>query len=316
VPPRTSWRDLLPGLLALAVVVSSAIGIMMFAGIGRLRGKTIHIFLVTNQARGVIPGTEVWLEGQKVGVVDRIDFRAPSADTGSRVVIVMSVRVKDAGQIRRDSPAQVRIGGSIVGPVVVYIDAGNPRSPAARHGDTLRGPAQSDLQLAGVKANVAMDQIGPLIADAKTVIAHARNPNGTIGAAMAERGGGEVARLRAQMTRLREHMFRGGGGGAKSRAGIATHARSALARVDSIRGLLKSPSSSFGRFRRDSTLGATVADVRDELARLRSRFAESEGTLGRLGTDSAVTRAIADAQREMALLFDDIRRRPSRYIVF
>lgn len=314
MPPRTSWRNLLPGLLALAVVVSLAIGVVLFAGIGRLRGKTMRVFLVTNQARGVIPGTEVWLEGKKVGVVDRIDFRVPSADTASRVVIVMSVRVKDAGQIRRDSPAQVRVGGSIIGPVVVYIDAGNPRSPAARHGDTLRGPAQSDLQLAGVKANIAMDQIGPLIADAKTVIAHARNPNGTVGAAMAERGGGEVARLRAQMSRLREHLF--GSEGAKSLSGIATHARSALARVDSIRGLLKSSSNSLGRFRRDSTFGATVANVRDELARLRSQLAENDGTLGRIGTDSALTRAVADAQREMTLLFDDIRRRPSRYIVF
>ena len=95
-----------------------------------------------------------------------------------------------------------------------------------------------------------------------------------------------------------------------------TTARSALARVDSIRVLLRSERSTLGRFRRDTTLGRTVAHVRDELAALRARMEENPGTVGRFAEDSAIQRALADAQTEMALLSKDVRKRPLRYIAF
>jgi hypothetical protein len=38
--------------------------------------------------------------------------------------------------------------------------------------------------------------------------------------------------------------------------------------------------------------------------------------VSRLETDSAITRSIANAQREMSLLFEDMRKRPSRYVNF
>lgn len=307
-----SWRNLLPGLIALTVVVAVALGVLLFSGIGRVRGETMRLYVVTSGARGVMQGTDVWLEGQKVGVVDGVEFRAPGADTTARVVIVMTVRAKDAGQIRRDSRAQVRSGANVISPMVVYLSSGSPSSPAARSGDTLYARAQSDMEIAGVKVQAATEQLGPLMADARTVMAHVRNPRGTVGAALTDRGGPDVARLRVQVARLRERML----GGGKASGGMMAHAQSALARTDSIRALLKSPNSAFGRFRRDSTLVRTVADLRDELAHLRSRLDEADGTLPRLASDSAITRAVTDAQREMALLFDDIRRRPSRYIVF
>lgn len=324
MPPRISWSNLLPGLLALGAVVLVAIGVIVFAGVGRIRGETMRLYVVTNQARGVMRGSEVWLEGQQVGVVDKIEFGAPGTDTagGGRVVITMSVKKEDAEQIRRDSPTQVRAGANVIGPMVVYLSAGTPAGAAAREGDTLRARAQLDAELASVKLNTAMDQLAPLTADARTVMAHVRDPNGggTVAAALAERGGGEMARLRAQVGRLRARLFSGGGGGggAKNPTDVMLHARSALARVDSIRALLKSPPphTSLGRFRRDSSLNEAVVSLRDELAQLRVRLDETDGTLGRFSGDSAITRAVADAQREMALLSDDLRRRPFRYIVF
>jgi hypothetical protein len=93
-------------------------------------------------------------------------------------------------------------------------------------------------------------------------------------------------------------------------------ARGALARADSIRVLLDSPNTSLGRFRRDSTLMETVGAIREELALLRVRLDSAEGTVSRLETDSAITRSIANAQREMSLLFEDMRKRPSRYVNF
>jgi len=328
MPPRISWSSLLPGLVAFAAVIVIAVAVLLLAGIGQIRGKKMHLFVATNQARGVMRGTEVWVAGQKVGLVDAIEFGGANTDTSARVVIAISVRARDASQIRRDSPAQVRAGANVIAPVVVYLAAGSPTSPAASEGDTLRARAQSDLEAAGVKFHAATEQIGPLVVDARTVRSRVHDPNGTVGAVLTEGFRGEVARLRRQFNALRSRASDGGGerdaGGdvgevvqpAASASTVMVHTRVALSRVDSIRALLGSTTSSFGRFRRDSTLGASVAGVRDELARMRDALATNDGTLGRSKTDSALTRSLADAQREMALLFADIRRRPLHYVRF
>jgi phospholipid/cholesterol/gamma-HCH transport system substrate-binding protein len=314
MPPRLSWRRLLPGLIASAAVALTAVGILVFAGVGRIRGQTVRLYVLTDQARGVMKGTDVWIAGQKVGTVDAIDFRTPSADTLGRVVIAVSVRKDDAQQIRLDSRAQVRAGANMIGPVVVYVTSGSPGSPMVKAGDTLRARQQSDFELAGVKFTAATDNLGPIMADARTVMANVRNPHGTVGAVLTEQGGGEVARLRTRVAALRARMF----GGARSEAVARTMdaARSALSRVDSVRTLLASPNRSFGRFRRDSTLRTAVGRLSAELTELNATLAENDGTLARVKTDSALTRSVADAQKEMALLFADLKRRPLRYLHF
>src|SRR2546423_4839713 len=125
MPPRLSWRKLVPGLISLSVVLLAAISVLLFAGVGQIRGRKVRLYVLSDQARGVMRGTEVWLAGQKVGLVDGIDFRPPSNDTLGRVVITVSVRAREAQQIRQDSRAQIRTGTNIIGPVVVSLSTGS-----------------------------------------------------------------------------------------------------------------------------------------------------------------------------------------------
>jgi len=314
--PRLSWSSLVPGLIALTVLVAAVVGVLMFAGIGRMRGEKMHLYVLTNQARGVMRGTEVWVAGQKIGLVEGVDFRPPSTDSLGRLVVEISVRERDATQIRRDSRAQIRAGATLIAPVVVYIGPGSPGSPPVREGDTLRARAQSDLELAGVKLNAATAELAPIITNAHAVVSNVRSPSGTVGAVLSDGLGGKVGTLRVRVGRLRARM---GGSGAAAKSGMASvmaRASAAMARADSIRALVASPNTSFGRFRRDSTLGSKVAGVRDELSRLMAELDQKDGTLARVSRDSAITRSIADARREMAELFADIRRRPLRYVSF
>jgi hypothetical protein len=316
MPARLTWRRLVPGLIAAAVIVIITVAVLVFAGVGQVRGEKMRLYVLTNQAQGIMKGSDVWLAGQKIGTIEHIRFAAPSADSGGRVVIAVDVRKRDAQQIRRDSKVRVRAGANIIGPIVLYIEAGTAGSPGVRHGDTLRADVQSDVQVATEKLGEATRQIGPLMADARTVMGLFRDPNGTIGAAMRAGGGGEFARLRANVSRLMGHNALNGNGAPAPAALVMAGARGALARADSIRVLLDSPNTSLGRFRRDSTLMETVGAIRDELALLRVRLDSAEGTVSRLETDSAITRSIANAQREMSLLFEDMRKRPSRYVNF
>lgn len=313
MPPRLPWSKLIPGLIALAVMVAAWIAVFVFAGVGKVRGETVRIVVLTDQARGVMKGTEVWLDGQRAGVVAHIAFRPPSADTLQRVVIAADVLAEAAERLRHDSRIQVR-PGTVIGPVVLFLESGTPDGATVRAGDTLRAIFRSDVAV--VKDHIAgvTIQLPALFADAKTVVRQARGSEGTIGAFLTRGMPAEAAELRANLAALRAGMS---GSGGTPRAGtLRRDVTIVMARVDSVRALLAAPHSSLGRFRRDSTLGHAIAGIRAELDSLQREMAEATGTLWRLQNDSALTRAVADARREMALLFEDVKRNPLRYIHF
>jgi phospholipid/cholesterol/gamma-HCH transport system substrate-binding protein len=318
MPARLTWRKLLPGLLATAVIVALTAAVLVFAGVGKVRGETVRLYVLADQAQGVMRGSEVWLAGQKIGTIHNIEFARPSNDSGGRVVIAIDVRKADADQLRRDSRVRIRAGASFIGPIVLYFEPGTAASPGLRDGDTLRAVARSDAESAMEQLSAVTKQMPALTADAKTAMAMARDPSGSLGAALRERGraGGEFARLRATLSRFMGHNALNGNGSPSAAAVAMVGARVALTRADTISALLASPRTSLGRFRRDSSLMRTVGDVRDELAALRKRIESSEGTLSRLGSDSAIARSLFDTQRVMALLFEDIRKRPLRYVNF
>jgi phospholipid/cholesterol/gamma-HCH transport system substrate-binding protein len=318
MPARLTWRKLVPGLIAAAIIVATTVAVLVFAGVGEMRGEKVRLYVLAAQAQGIMRGSEVWLAGQKIGTIDHIGFARPSADSGGRVVIAIDVLKADIAQLRRDSRVRIRAGANIIGPVVLYFEAGTAASPGLRDGDTLRAVAQSDAQDAARQFAEATKQLPAIMADAKTAMAMARDPSGSLGAARRERGraGGEFAKLRGTLSHLMGHNAVNGNGSPSAAALAMVGARVALSRADSIRALLASPRTSLGRFRRDATLMGTVGQVRDELAAFRAQLDDADGTVGRLSSDSAMTRSLADTQREMAMLFEDMRKRPLRYVNF
>ncbi|MGH7678379.1 MAG: MlaD family protein [Gemmatimonadaceae bacterium] len=309
MPPRLAWSNLLPGLIAFAALIAVAVGVLVFAGVNRVDGNTMRLHVVTRQAQGVMTGTEVWLAGQKIGLVKRVEFRPPEADT-LRVVLVLDVQEREAEQIRRDSRAEIRTGGTVIGPAVVYLTTGTPRGDRISEGDTLFAQGSADVASSGKKLVAIGEDAKPLLADVRALMARARRRRASVEGTLIEVHDGEVA-LRGRVSR-----FRGAFALPPAAGNTRAHAQTALARVDSLRALLRSPSTSLGRFRRDSSLGETLAAIREELSTVRAAMVSPEGNFGRLTQDSAMTRALSDAQREMTLLMDDFRRRPQRYIAF
>ena len=71
------WRKLTGGIIALIVIIGGAFAIIAFARVGSLKGDTYIAFIAAEQANGIFKGTQVWLQGQKVGVVKDVDFLPP-----------------------------------------------------------------------------------------------------------------------------------------------------------------------------------------------------------------------------------------------
>ena len=317
---RLSWSDVRGGAIAVVVIVLAAAATLKYSRLGTLHGDTMPLTARVGEARALLVGSEVWLSGQKVGKVTAIVFRSPTvADTADRIEIRMEVLARYRADIHRDAVAQIRAGGSVIGAPVVYLTPGTLKTGMIQPGDTITTHPQADVEGAAGQFSVASRQFPAIINNVKVLAAQLQTTQGTVGAFMNGPGGagvGEMARTRVLAAQLGSRLSGRGTVGRFMQGGLTTRATRVMARADSVRTLLASTSTSFGRFRRDSTLYAEVGYIRDELALVRLELDQSRGTAGRVLHDSALTNAIAEAQHQMSLLFADIKKHPLRYLVF
>lgn len=314
MPRKMRWVELLPGVIAVAAVLAVALSILFFARIGALHGDTVHLYVATSQARGVIEGTEVWLAGQKVGLVDEIRFRPVTTDTTGRLVLQLEILKDYHPLIRRDSYAQIRSGGTLLGAQIISIEAGSTQAPMIEAGDTIPSKPQGDTEGVASQIAVASRQFPAIISNVKLI-------NQQLGAAMAavglDRQGARIDALRGSALELTREATSGQGTiGLALRGDLAGRASRAMAGADSVRALLASPEGALGRFRRDSTLLRTVADIRYEVSVARRLITEARGSAGRAVADEAITRELAQLEAELGELMADIKRQPLRYISF
>lgn len=314
-----TWRHLIPGLIVCAVIAALVAGVLMFARIGGVRGETTRLYTVTNTASRVISGTEVWLGGQKIGVVDAVNFRPVSADTTERIAIAMRVQTKYLNEIRRDADVQLRPGSGLIGAPVVYITMGTATAPAARAGDTLRARAQveghrshtadfSSLGDSVVAAGTTLQELSKQIRETGVEIDHLRRHSERQAIAV----GGAIEQFTQRATTSRGSMAQ-----IDRDAALHAEAMQTMARADSIRLLLTGSKHSLGRFRKDSTIFMNAHHVLADMTTLHHRF--SSATAARAFSerpDSALTRELEASQAQLDSLINDAKHHPLRYLPF
>jgi ABC-type transporter Mla subunit MlaD len=316
---HSTWKDLSIGLVAACAIIAGALVILVYGRVGVLHGRKFTLNVTTDAARGVIRGTDVWLDGQKVGVVSGVTFRPPSVPPSERLVLTLSVLERERSRIRTDSRVQVRSGGSIIGDRVVSVSSGSATAPAVADGDTVHAREQADVEGVTSDATLAARELPGILENVKVLTAQLRTAEGTLGALGLETGGSKISALREQTGRLMDQLS-----GSRGTLGLALGGRTtlhdraaeAMARVDSIRTLLASDTHSLGRFRRDSTLVREIGRVRDELATVQQLAASPNGTVGRFRTDSIIMRNVHRSLAAVDSLFADIKKHPLRYIAF
>lgn len=313
-----TWRHLTPGAVVLGVLVLASAATLKYARIGSLRGDTVRYYASFPGARDVMGGTEVWINGAKVGRVNKVRFARPSTDTANRVVIEFEVLEKYREQIRENSVARLRTGAQLMGPMVLYLTVGTADARVVPANDTIRGTAVGDVQTALASYGDVVREFPALISDVKVLTASLASTRGTIGALTSLDAPKRLEALVDNATRLTDRATSGKGtlALAVQRGQLIARAKAAAAQADSVRMLVAGNRGSLGRFRRDSTLMRTVAELRDELAITSTLLSAHTGTLGRFGQDSIIAVQTAEMSKQMTELFADIKKRPFRYIAF
>jgi MlaD protein len=302
------------------VIAGLFVAVLVFARVGSVRGPTTRLFLATDQARGVIRGTEVWRSGVKIGAVSGIQFRSIAVDTSQRVLVEFEVRKEFVPQIRRDTHAQIRTGGSVVGSPVVSLSGGTPSMPAVTDGDTLVAAPQRVIQGPAAELSDAIHDVPVIFGDFESIEGQIFSHEGTIGALMTPLGAHRVARLSDGLNVLTERVFTGEGMAGKfaseeARDQVIDRVHHALAELDSVQQFAESPTSSFGRFRADSTFPHALHDL-DAALDSTSRLLGSSGTIGHTRSDTALRRRIAAGHTEVRRLMTDLEQHPERYIAY
>lgn len=313
------WQDLKIGILSVAAVIAAALGVLTFGRVGTLHGETFDVYVTTKAARGVIRGTEVWLDGQKVGLVRDVAFQPPTADPRNRIVIKLKLLKSSESHVRFDTKVSVRSGSSVIGDQVVYMSSGTARQRQVANGDTIRSSEQVDYESASGEFAEASKEFPAIIENVKLLTAQLNSVDGTLGALGAEGTSANVTRVRSRASALLNKLSSSSGTlglSLTNRELMLERARRSLAQTDSIRALLNSDKHSLGRFRRDSTLLGHVTSLRSALDSLQRLAASPNGTIGRLRGDSAIMMNIARDRAALDSLITDMKKHPLRYTPF
>jgi phospholipid/cholesterol/gamma-HCH transport system substrate-binding protein len=309
------WSELKSGVVGAIVVASAVIGILFFARVGQLRGDTTTFYVYSDDADGVLPGTEVWLSGEKVGQVKRVHFRPITTDTLRRLSIEAQIIADRMRYIRRDARVDIRPGGNLIGSPVINITGGTSRAPALQGGDTLAAVSSSAFKPLGVKVSSLSERMTLLADTARRLAAIINSTQGTLGA-FSKNGLPQMPKATATMNELMTKATRGDGTiGLAMRNDLGARLAKVLASKDSIMALVSSGQGSLGRFRNDSTLMKDVASIQAQLDSLKMRFS-GNGTVARARTDSSLTIQMARLKVELSALMADLQKNPKSYIAF
>jgi len=319
MPRALRWRHLTRGTVILGVILATTAATLKYARLGRLVGDTVRYYTALPSARNVMGGSEVWINGAKVGKVKAVRFAPPSTDTARRVVLELEILEQFRPQIRQNSSAKLRTGARMLGATVLYVSAGTSGAPVIPPNDTIPAEPGGDLETVTASFGDATREFPEIAANVKVISSALASTRGTIGALTTLDAPERFEALRANASRLTRRASDGDGtlALALGRGTVIERAKAATARADTLRQLLGSDRTSLGRFRRDSTLLRAVGDVRDELSITRALLASQGGTtLARFGQDSILAVQLAEMERQITELFADIKRRPFRYIAF
>jgi len=316
MPHQLHWRDLKGGIIAAAVIAGLILVVLVYARVGALHGKKVTLYVVTDEAPGVLAGTEVWVGGKHEGLVDDVTFRPVTADTLERILITTEVLKEALANIRRDSYAQIRPGGTMIGTPVVFVSPGTTATRELHDGDTIYARPRAAVGDLAEDVTTIGPQVMGLGAATKELASKIDRPVGTIGNARIN-GFEDFGDVKAGVTSLYNRGTRSGGTVANaSRTHLMARAWATMGAADSIRRLTSSTRGSIGRFRSDSTLVTKAGHVLAQLDTLRQLVQSPVGTIAAVHSDSVLARQLDREHMLMDALIKDMKTNPMRYIRF
>lgn len=310
------WRALRPGLLLMAGITATLLVIFFLDEVRRAVEEGPRLYVVTQAAPRLQPGSVVWVAGRPAGRVLSVRFRDPDPDGAETIVIEAVVERYAVGVIREDASARI-VASGLMAPVILSVRPGSPARPPFDFADTLRSTV----------ALVDQDRALALVDTLRAELARAR-PAAARLRAMLENGGGTLAALRRDTSLAAglEHGFRrleallypaaDEESGSLARLAADTALATRLERIGQALRRLAAERDSAETETAVEALLAALSGLQSSLAALEYDLQAGRGALGRFLYDSAVLRERVLLEARTDSLRLELLRHPLRWLRF
>jgi len=307
------WREFLPGILILAGLVTISMTVFFLDTIRRALAEGPEIVVLAAEARGLIPGADVWVSGSPSGRVTRVEFGEPEGRAESRVVVHATLHWTAVPFLRADTEATIS-SSSLLAPVVLKLDPGRPDSGPFDFADTLAVPVARSTDYLLSLASSARGAVDTLVFLSDQLTVRLREGPGT---AAGLRGDTLlIARMKlmsAQVRTISETL----------RAETSFPARLAADSLGATVASMASTLRSLGGEERAVEVTEAVVELADRLERisanldrLDSDLRAGKGTAGRAVHDDELARQQAAFYARLDSLKSELRRKPWRWLRF
>ncbi len=272
-----------------------------------------EIVVLAAEARGLVPGSDVWVAGSPSGRVKSVVFADPHGPTESRVVIRATLNRTAVPFLRADTRASIS-SAALLAPLVLKLDPGHPGSGPLDFTDTLRVPPERSTEQMLSLARQARDAT-----DSLTLLAQMLRRRITTGP-------GTVAGFRNDTVLLQRLWRIAGNARSLSRAMDSEHALPARLASDSLGVALAGMASSLRSLQgeeRAASVTEAVVDLAERLERISENLDKLDrdlragrGTAGRALYDDEIARQQEAFQARLDSLKSELIRKPWRWLRF
>lgn len=305
------WREVIPGLTILGVLGLASTLTFLMDGIRRLFAEGPRILVLAAEAKGLQPGSTVWIAGKPAGRVLAIRFDDPSAPESSRVVVESVLRRDAFPELRAD--ARAAIGSSaLLAPAVLKLSPGTATAPPLHVGDTLHVEATPDIRRFRELADTVTAAVGRLREDAGRLRVRLVDGPGTVSRVLADPAA--VASLDSVVVRSRRLAKALRDGEGLARLTRDDSLRAALRRLGETREALSVARRASAVPDSLAALAEAVVGLSDRAARMAERLVEARGTAGRALNDPALRDRTAEAREAVRELAPALLADPWRWL--
>ncbi len=299
-----AWSQLRIGLVVTLTVSATAFAVFFIDELSERLEERYPLHFHTSTTQSLRVRTPVWLAGQAIGVVDRLEFEPPSPDQEGRLQVGLAVTV-DARPLITEGAAVEIISAGLLGETVVNIRPATVPGPPLSAGSEIPAALEIDPSQVTLRARAFYAELQPVQELWRQVRDTALAGDGTIGRMMRN-----LDELRLMQRNLRQlsALFADISSAANSLRDFVTEEEIQAAlgrvppRVKQLHGLWTAREGSAGRLLSDSTLAGHLEGLAANLARISERLDSGRGTLGRLLNDRALESELESTRRQLAEL--------------
>jgi phospholipid/cholesterol/gamma-HCH transport system substrate-binding protein len=315
---QIAWSRVRVGLLIILALLIVAYGVYRIGSLYNLFTKRYQLVTLVPSAAGLLKGAQVTLAGQRVGLVDGIDFIPLGSHGNDHLMVHLSINRKVQTYIRTNSVARIRTQGAL-GDKYIDITPGTLGHRVLQPGDTIPGIAAIEFEDILATASATLTATQGLVGDLRQVVQRLNRGEGTLGLMLNDptlyrEMLGATTQLRALLTEIQRAD--GTLGRLIRDPALYEQVHGAVARVDSLGMEILHGHGTLGQLIQSDSLYRAlygVAGRADSALGTITRLLEGEGTVQRLLTDPALYDQFLKAVIDLQTLIDDIRANPKKY---